>query len=117
MLNVVEPVVACRDVPSFGVPGFRTGVRRIHADGHNFWNLQAPLPDDLEATSLPARIGDQIDGNPDAERARILERLEVFIDSDAFAMKYQPFFIDGFYADKHIGEAQCLPEFERLLCC
>ena len=86
----------------FRQPRFRARVRRVDADGDDFWNFEAPLADDLESLSVPIGIGNQINGDGDAERSGTFQRLKILTERDALAMFQQPFLIDGLDPEKHI---------------
>jgi len=42
------------------VTTFPSRVRRVDADGDDFWNFEAPLADDLESVVGPIGIGNQL---------------------------------------------------------
>src|SRR5215467_15044359 len=115
VLDVVESIVARVDAPRLGAPGLRARVRRVDGDVHDLRDLQAPLTDHREALAVPFGIGDQVDRDLDAERARELEGLERVAERDPLAVLAQALLVDGLEPEEHVREAQPRPHAEHVL--
>src|SRR5215467_5804382 len=115
VLDVVEPIVASVDAPRLGAPGLRARIRRVDRDIHDLRDLQAPLADHRETLAVPFRIGDQVDRDLDAERARELEGLEGVAERDPLAVLAQALLVDGLEPEEHVREAQARPHAEHVL--
>src|SRR5437868_4083308 len=64
---------------------------------------------------VPIGIGDQVDCNMHVERAGEFERLEIAAERHALAVLLQAILVDRLEAEKHVGDAELLPEAEHLL--
>src|SRR5206468_6357623 len=103
------------DAPRLGAPGLRARIRRVDRDVHDLRDLQTPLADDREALAVPLGVGDQVDGDLDAERARELERLEGVAERDALSVLAQALLVDGLEPEEHVLQAQPRPHPEYVL--
>src|SRR5262249_38725622 len=84
-------------------------------DVHHLGDLAAPLAHQAEALAVPARVGDDVDGDVDVDRARELERLEVPGEAHPLAELAQALLVDRLDAEEHDLEAGLGPELEDLL--
>src|SRR5262249_15520954 len=98
-----------------GEPGLGPRIRRIHGDVHHLGDLAAPLAHEAEALAVPARVGDDVDGDVDVDRASELERLEVLGEAHPLAELAQALLVDRLDAEEHDLEAESRPELEDLL--
>src|SRR5262249_57199438 len=99
------------DVCSSDLPG----IRGVHRDVHHLGDLAAPLAHDAEALAVPARIGNDVDGDVDVDRARELEGLEVLGEAHPLAELAEALLVDRLDAEEHDLEAELGPELEDLL--
>jgi hypothetical protein len=68
------------------------------------------LPNCFELLTVPRRIGDQVDGDVDAQRSGCLQRFHVTIQVDPLAEPLQPGFVDRLQPDEHDLQSQVTPE-------
>src|SRR5262249_49291569 len=115
VLDVEQAVIATGEAAPLRVPGLGAGIRRVDADVHHLGDLGAPLAHDAEALPVPAGVGDDVDGDVDADGARELERLEVLREADALAELPEAILVDRLDAEEHDLEADAGPEPEDLL--
>src|SRR5206468_6179074 len=102
------------DTARLCVPCLRARVGRVDRDVHDLGDLQAPLADHFESLAVPVGIGDQVDRDHDAERARELEGFERAAEGDPLAILAQPLLVDGFEPQEHVAQPQAGPELEDI---
>ena len=115
VLDIEQPVIAALQPTLLGQPALRPGVGRVDADVDDFRLLQTPIAHDAEALAVPIRIGDQIDRDMHAERAGKFQSLEIAAERHALAVFFEPVLVDRLQAEKHVGDAEFLPEAKHLL--
>src|ERR1700730_1611235 len=96
-------------------PGLSARIGRVDADIHDLGHIHAPVAHDAEALLIPIRIGDDVDGDADAERTGELKRLEILAERNALAKFLQAVFVNGLDAEKELGEPELLPELKNFL--
>ena len=115
VLHVKETVIARREVARFGDPSFRARIRGVDGDMHDFGDRQRPFADGFKVALVPIRVGDDIHGGMDIQRAGAFERFDIFFHRDALAVALQTFVVDRFDPEEHIFQAEAFPEFEHFL--
>ena len=85
VLDVEQPIVARRQAARLGEPALGARIGRVDADVDDLGQLEAPFAHDAEALLVPVGVGDDVDRDVDAERAREFERLEVAAERNALA--------------------------------
>src|ERR1051326_6307719 len=115
VLKIEQPGIAALQAALLGQPAFGPRIGGVDADIDDFRLLQTPIAHDAEALAVPVRIGDQVDCDMDAERAREFQGLEIAAERHALAIFFEPVLIDRFEPEKHVGDPELFPEPEHLL--
>ena len=115
MLDVEQAVVAGLQQALLGQPAFGAGVGRIDADIDDLGLFEAPFAQYAEPLAVPIGIDNQVDREVDTERAGEFERFEIAPERHALAIFLQALVIDRLEPEKHVGDAELLPEAEHLL--
>src|ERR1043166_4673909 len=97
------------------MPCFCPGVRRVNADVNDLWNFQTPITYDSESFAVPCRIGNDIDGDRNIERASELQCLEIFGEGYTLSITLESLFVDRFKTEEHGSHAKSLPQLEDFL--
>src|SRR5712692_953571 len=109
MLDIEEPVVKRGELTGLCMPGFRTWVRGVDGEMHDFRNTGSPFLDEAKLRFIPVRIGNKVDGDDQAELTRHLQGLQILIEGDTLAVQVQCLFVQRLDAKKHIQETEPLP--------
>ena len=72
------------------MPQLGAGIWRADADVDDLGDLQAPFANDAETVAIPVGLGDDVNGDIDAERTGEFERLEVLSQGHALAEPVSP---------------------------
>src|SRR5262245_5971048 len=115
MLDVEQAIIPRLQPALLGDPGLGARIGRVDADIHHLRHVHAPVAHDAEAILVPVRIGDDVDRDVDAQRARKFQRLEIAPERDTLAVLAQALLVDRLDAEEDVGEADLLPELEHLL--
>ena len=115
VLDVEEPVVPRRQLARLGEPRLGARIGRAHRQVDDLGDAQRPLPDHREAALVPVRVGDDVEGNGEAELARDLERLEVLVGSHPLPQQLEPLLVERLHAEEHVVQAEPTPVREDLL--
>ncbi len=112
VLHVKETVIAGREVARFGDPSFRARIRGVDGDMNDFGDRQRPFADGFKVALVPIRVGDDIHGGMNIQRASAFERFDIFFHRDALAVALETFVVDRFDPEEHIFQAEAFPQFE-----
>src|SRR5262249_28868473 len=96
--------------PALADPALGPGIGSIDTDIDDLRQFERPFSQYAEALVVPLGIGDQIDQDVDAERARKFNRLEIATETDPLAELLQYLRLSRLDADKHVLEADLLPK-------
>src|SRR5712691_402470 len=109
MLDIEEPVVKRGEFTGLCMPGFRTWVRGVDGEMHDFRNIGSPFLDEAKLRCIPVRIGNKVDGDDQAELTCDLQGLQILVEGDALAVQLQCLFVQCLDAKKHVQETESLP--------
>src|SRR6185312_17512101 len=96
-------------------PAFGSRIGRVDADVDDLGLLDAPVAHGSEPLMVPIRVGDQVDGDADAERAGEFERLEIAAERYPLAVFGKPLVVERLEPEEHVRDAKPLPEAEHRL--
>ncbi len=109
VLDIEQAIVARGERARLGAPDFGAGVGRRHTDVDDLRHFERPIAHDAEARFVPIRIGDQVDRDGEAERARIFERRKIAAEGSALPVFLEAFLVDRLDAEEQIFDAKLAP--------